>query len=60
MAAHVLRRILGMGGVPPGDNARTHQWERRLHGVMIAIAFASIDHLVSQMSWIRPRPAGGK
>ena len=31
-----------MGGVPPGDNARAHLWERRLHGVMIAIALTSL------------------
>ncbi|HTS54211.1 MAG TPA: ion channel [Burkholderiales bacterium] len=42
MATHILRRVLGMGGVPPGDNARAHSWERRLHGVMIAIALASV------------------
>ena len=42
MVTHAVRRILGMGGPPPGDNARAHLWERRLHGVMIAIALASV------------------
>ena len=42
MATHAVRRVLGMGGPPSGDNARAYLWERRLHGVMIAIALASV------------------
>ena len=42
MATHAVRRILGMGGPPPGDNARAQLWEHRLHGVMIAIALAAL------------------
>jgi voltage-gated potassium channel len=38
----VAKRLLGVGGVPPGDNARAYTWEKRLHGVMIAIALISL------------------
>jgi len=31
-----------MGGVPPRDNPRAYQWERRLHWVMIGVALLSI------------------
>lgn len=37
-----LRRLLGMGGVPPHDNPRAYVWERRLHWIMIAAALLSI------------------
>lgn len=37
-----LYRWIGMGGVPPHDNPRAYQWERRLHWVMIAVALLSI------------------
>jgi len=40
-----MRRVLGIGGVPPGDNARTYAWERRLHAVMIGIALVSVISL---------------
>jgi len=45
MATHIVRRILGIGGVPPGDNPRTYLWERRLHRVMIGIALLSVVSL---------------
>jgi voltage-gated potassium channel len=38
----VTKRLLGMGGVPPGDNPRAYAWEKRLHWVMIAIALISL------------------
>ncbi len=34
--------LAGMGGVPPHDNARAYLWERRLHGVMIAVALVAL------------------
>lgn len=37
-----FRRWVGMGGVPPRDNPRAYQWERRLHWVMIGVALLSI------------------
>jgi len=37
-----FRRWMGMGGVPPRDNPRAYQWERRLHWVMIGVALLSI------------------
>jgi voltage-gated potassium channel len=37
-----IRRLLGMGGVPPHDHPRAYAWERRLHWVMIAAALLSI------------------
>jgi voltage-gated potassium channel len=38
----VPKGLLGIGGVPPGDNARAYTWEKRLHGVMIAIALIAL------------------
>ena len=34
MVAHTAQRLFGIGGVPPGDNARAYIWEKRLHPVM--------------------------
>ena len=45
MVSHVARRLLGVGGVPPGDNERAYAWERRLHALMIGIALASLAAL---------------
>jgi len=45
VVTHAMRRLLGIGGVPPGDHARAYAWERRLHGVMIAIALVSVISL---------------
>jgi voltage-gated potassium channel len=42
MVARVAKRLLGMSGVPPGDNARAYLWEKRLHPVMIAIALIAL------------------
>src|SRR4051812_31443012 len=42
MVAHVAQGLLGIGGVPPGDNARAYIWEKRLHSVMIAIAIIAL------------------
>jgi voltage-gated potassium channel len=42
MIAPMVLRLLGIAGVPPGDNDRTYLWERRLHGVMIGIVLASV------------------
>ena len=36
---------IGLGGVPPQDNAVAHQWERRLHWAMIGVALLSIPAL---------------
>src|SRR5690349_190665 len=42
MVAHRAQRVFGIGGVPPGDNARAYVWERRLHPVMIVIALIAL------------------
>ena len=39
------RSWIGLGGVPPWDNARAHAWERRLHWGMIGVALLSIPAL---------------
>ena len=39
------RSWIGLGGVPPWDNARAHAWERRLHWAMIGVALLSIPAL---------------
>jgi voltage-gated potassium channel len=36
------RAWLGMGGVPPHDEARAYLWEKRLHGVMLAAALCAV------------------
>src|SRR4051812_44102998 len=36
---------VGLGGVPPGDNALAHLWEKRLHWPMIGVALLSIPAL---------------
>jgi voltage-gated potassium channel len=36
---------IGLGGVPPGDNALAHLWEKRLHWPMIGVALLSIPAL---------------
>lgn len=33
---------IGLGGVPPDDNARAHAWQQRLHWIMVAIALLSV------------------
>ncbi|MCC7325931.1 MAG: hypothetical protein IT521_03900 [Burkholderiales bacterium] len=33
---------LGLGGVAPDDNAVAHDWQRRLHWIMVAIALMSV------------------
>lgn len=43
-----IRRLLGMGGVPPHDHTRAYEWERRLHWVMIAAALLSIPAFYMQ------------
>src|SRR5690349_10781731 len=42
MVSHVAKRLLGVGGVPPGENTRAYQWEKRLHALMIAIAIVAL------------------
>jgi voltage-gated potassium channel len=42
----IRRNWVGLGGVPPGDNAGAHAWERRLHWWMIGVALLSIPALV--------------
>ena len=37
-----VRRVLGMGGVPPHDNPRAYLWERRLHWVMVFVALLAL------------------
>jgi voltage-gated potassium channel len=44
--SEVRRGWIGLGGVPPGDNARAQAWERRLHWGMIGVALLSIPALV--------------
>lgn len=45
MSIPLISRMLGIGGVPPGDNPRAYVWERRLHRVMIGIALLSVAAL---------------
>lgn len=37
-----LRLLLGMAGVPPHDNPRAYEWERRLHWLMVGVALLAI------------------
>lgn len=37
--------LVGMGGVPPGDDERAYLWERRLHLVMIGVALLAVPAL---------------
>jgi voltage-gated potassium channel len=37
-----LRDLVGMGGVPPRDNADAYLWERRLHWVMVLVALLAL------------------
>ena len=37
-----VSRWIGLGGVPPLDNARAFEWERRLHLLMVGVALLSI------------------
>ncbi len=37
-----LRHLLGMGGVPPHDNPRAYDWEKRLHWIMVGVALLAI------------------
>lgn len=37
-----LRRLFGMGGVPPHDNPLAYVWERRLHWVMVSVALLAL------------------
>jgi len=34
--------LAGVGGVPPHESARAYLWERRLHGLMIAVALVAL------------------
>ena len=43
--AEARRNWIGLGGVPPWDNARAHAWERSLHWGMIGVALLSIPAL---------------
>lgn len=36
------RKWLGMGGVPPHDEARAYLWEQRLHGIMLGVALLAV------------------
>jgi voltage-gated potassium channel len=33
---------IGLGGVPPDDNARAVDWQRRLHWPMVIVALLSV------------------
>jgi voltage-gated potassium channel len=37
-----LRHLLGMAGVPPHDNPRAYDWEKRLHWIMVGVALLAI------------------
>ncbi len=49
-------QFIGLGGVAPGDNAEAQAWEKRLDGVMIAVALLSIPVTLvdqqSDMPWV--------
>lgn len=37
-----FRNLIGMGGVPPHDNAEAYLWERRLHWVLVGVALLAL------------------
>lgn len=37
-----LRHLLGMAGVPPHDNPRAYDWEKRLHWLMVGVALLAV------------------
>ena len=50
-----VRIVLGVGGVPPHDNARAYHWEHRLRWIMAGVALLSVpgfylDVLVTEPS----------
>jgi len=55
MTLHI-GQFIGLGGVAVDDNARAHVWEKRLDGVMIAIALLSIPvtfvDVQSDRAWV--------
>ncbi len=53
MTIHVGHWI-GLGGVAPDDNRNAHEWEKRLGGIMIAIALMSIPVALVDVGHIYP------
>ncbi|MGD8476615.1 MAG: ion channel [Burkholderiales bacterium] len=45
---------IGLGGVAPDDNRNAHAWEKRLDGVMIAVALMSIPVALVDTSRFHP------
>jgi len=45
VVSHVVKRLLGVAGVPPGEHPRAYVWEKRLHWVMIAMALIALISL---------------
>ena len=45
---------IGLGGVAPDDNRTAHTWERRLEGVMIAIAVMSVPVVLIDVKELHP------
>lgn len=37
-----FRNLIGMGGVPPHDNAAAYLWEQRLHWAMVGVALLAL------------------
>ncbi|MBI5450121.1 MAG: ion transporter [Gammaproteobacteria bacterium] len=57
-----IKHWLGVGGVSPRDNARAHQWQHRLHWVMVVAALLALptfylvdistDPLLHDIGWV--------
>jgi voltage-gated potassium channel len=45
---------LGLGGVPPEDNAVAHHWQARLHWLMVAIALMSVPAYLLATAELNP------
>ena len=47
-------QFIGLGGVAPDDNTSAHAWEKRLDGVMIAVALLSVLVTLVDAQSVRP------
>jgi voltage-gated potassium channel len=45
---------IGLGGVPEDDNPRAHQWQQRLHWVMVVVALMSVPAYLLSTSELDP------
>jgi len=45
---------IGLGGVPEDDNPRAHQWQQRLHWLMVSVALLSVPAYLLSTSDLDP------